>query len=218
MSGKSSRKSGARPRRKTGTKTISSRREIRVVPRRKPTKRLPPECIQVSVEGSLRFDDPGGGRSKKRGRPMGTLDRTKLLIQKIAKWLLAGEKQRAIARKAFPGLNEETAYTRTRSFIHRYRPQIQAEMRGQLLGELEDSMQDLHSKKPGRPSGKLMSKTLERIESANRYSLAGKSQYAMAPKLFRGLSKEVAYARTRDFFRKYRSLILRNVTNDRIRQ
>jgi len=184
-------KLGAQPRRKTGTKTISSRRKIPVVPRRKPTRTLPPECIQVSVAGSLRFDDPRGGRSKKRGRPRGKFrPETGKLIGFVALRSVAGEKQRAIAHKVFPGLNEETAYTRTRSFINRYRPQILAEirkLRGQFLFELADSMQDRHTKKRGRPRGKLMSKTLKRIESAARYSLAGTSQQAMAPKLFHGL-------------------------------
>ena len=39
------------------------------------------------------------------------------------------------------------------------------------------------------------------------FSIAGDSERTMAPKLFRGLSKDVAYARTREFFRRHRLLI-----------
>jgi hypothetical protein len=191
MSANSSPKLNTRQRR-TGIKTVSSSSETLVVSGGKRTKRFRPECIKVSVQGSLRFDDPSAGRSRGRGRPRGKLGATSRRTEQVAEWLLAGEKQCAIAPKVFPNLNKEVAYARVRSFLNRYRREIRAEteaLRGKLLQELA-AMQERRSKMRGRPLGNLMPKTRERIESAARYSLAGKSQGAIAPTLFLRSSRQ----------------------------
>lgn len=187
MSNRFSRKSPTRPRRR---------------------RSFNPESIQVWVEGSLRLDDPNGGRSRKRGRPRGKLGATSpAQIRQFAALLLAGETQRTLAPKLFPNLNEEVSYGRTRSFSSRYRREILPEietLRGHLLQEPADSFQDIFENKRGRPSGKLMLKTLKRVILAAVFSLAGQSQRTMAPKLFPDLRKDAAYTRTREFFHRHR--------------
>jgi hypothetical protein len=127
--------------------------------------------------------------------------------QQIAEQRRVGQEPQAIARTIFPDMNAKLAYDRLRTCQNRYPAQIQAAQLGHLVQEVADSLQDIRPQKRGRPRGKLMQKTLNRIESAGQYAELGRSQRAVAQLLFPDLPKETAYDRTRDFFSKHRSEI-----------
>jgi hypothetical protein len=182
---------------RSGRTTRTNRPQLRSVVKATPTP------LHVSTEGSLRFDDRGG-RSKKRGRPAGSsTPTTARRNQQIAEHQLAGQKPPAIARAIFRDKNEKVAYDRLRTYLNRYKTQIHAErqkLMGHLLQEVADSLQDVLPKKRGRPRGKLMRKTLKRIDSALKYEQRFKKP-ATGRWLYRGLPKAIASQRARSFFR-----------------
>lgn len=173
-------------------------------------KKPQPEPIVVDRQDSLHLIDDQDAHSKRHGRPKGKITKeTADRIHLAAECFLAGERQRAMAVKLFPGLHKEVAYTRTRQFLHRFKDKIREEhkIRGLLLLNVVDSIRSPRPKKRGRPSG-ITDKVWERIERARALARAGMSMRKMAPELFPALSKDVAYDRTRDFFYRYKTQIL----------
>jgi hypothetical protein len=173
-------------------------------------KKSQPTPIVVDREDCLNLIDDQDAHSKRRGRPKGKM--TNEIADRIhlaAECLLAGERQRAMALKLFPGLHKEVAYTRTRQFFHRFKGKIREEhrIRGLLLVNVGDSTRSPRPKKGGRPSGKLTDEVRERIERAVAFEREHVSMRKMAQKLFPALSKDVAYDRTRDLFYRYKPQI-----------
>jgi len=174
-------------------------------------KKPQPTPIVVDRQDSLQLIDDRDAHSKRRGRPKGKITNgTADRIHLAAERLLAGERQRAMAVKLFPGLHKEVAYMRTRQFLHRFKNKIREEHKmGLLLVNVGDSTRSPRPKKGGRPRGKLTDEVWERIERAVAFERAGMSKRSMAQKLFPPhLPKDVAYDRTRDLFYRYKSQIL----------
>jgi hypothetical protein len=178
--------------------------------KRKSARAFVPKLLQVHVAGSLRFDDPHGGRVKRVGRPPGTLDAdTETRIQQFTVLLATHETPSEIRRKLFADSDEKRAGARMRSFRHRYRREIDAQLqilRGHFVRQFADSLQERLQTKAGRPRG-LMLKTKVRLVKAALFRLGGQNKSRMSPKLFPGLPNTTARNRTYNFFTRHEALI-----------